>query len=316
MDTAAKRFSAINPAAPWRGGGLLPDGTVSAADRKGPVGLYIGIVAAVSYTLTALAGSFAWTGYDATLTPTVNINTAAKRFSAINIGNPWRGINTIPTGSIGRTARISIGGYYSGLGQQYTYTIECLTTSYFMDAEPAFSDFEIAATTAAFAMTGNSATLLATRTLYATTATFAMTGNDANLSHFTERTLVATTGAFAMTGNSVTFDRPRTLTALAGDFSSSAADIRLDWSNAPVVRHTRPGGLRRNYIVKGKKYFNITNEELAYLLAQGADVTREDVKVIYKDKKARQIGKEVFESVKPARKYDESDEIAALIALL
>lgn len=43
------------------------------------------------------------------------IDTAAKRFSAIHHGNPWRGVATLPTGTIGQASRQSVLWMYSGI---------------------------------------------------------------------------------------------------------------------------------------------------------------------------------------------------------
>ncbi len=43
IDTAAKRYSALNPGNPWRGVFPLPDGTIGAQDRANIVWLYNGI---------------------------------------------------------------------------------------------------------------------------------------------------------------------------------------------------------------------------------------------------------------------------------
>lgn len=39
-DTAAKRLSAMQPLAPWRGNAVVPSGTVDAAERRTVLGLY------------------------------------------------------------------------------------------------------------------------------------------------------------------------------------------------------------------------------------------------------------------------------------
>jgi hypothetical protein len=108
---------------------------------------------------------------------------------------------------------------------------------------------------------------------------------------------------------------PSTSIALSGTVTTEG-----DWREAAVIPPKRAVGTpakkrRRNYIIDGKKYHNVTDEELAFLLSRDL-IQREQVKVIYKDKKARPIGKEAFEAAKSKQNQDESDEIAALIALL
>lgn len=43
------------------------------------------------------------------------VDTAAKRYSALNTGNPWRGPSAIPSGTIGESARAAVVWLYSGL---------------------------------------------------------------------------------------------------------------------------------------------------------------------------------------------------------
>ena len=45
----------------------------------------------------------------------MTIDTPAKRFSAIHHGNPWRGVATLPTGTIGQASRQSVLWMYSGV---------------------------------------------------------------------------------------------------------------------------------------------------------------------------------------------------------
>lgn len=57
VDTAAKRFSAMNVHCPWRGVAVLPSGTVGAPARLAVRWLYAGI-AATSDVIQDLAGIF------------------------------------------------------------------------------------------------------------------------------------------------------------------------------------------------------------------------------------------------------------------
>ncbi len=229
VDTAARRFSALNPAIPWRSSSVIPDGAINAADRRALARLYSGLASGNAYSLEATFGSFAMTGNPAELTPTTNIDTALERFAAMNVGSPWRGINVLPSGSIGRTQRQIIGGYYVPYATGPTYSLTAETGSFAWDGEPSFSDFEIAAQTASYQMTGSDALLLATRTAFLNSGVFSMTGNDANLNHFTERTLVAVSGVFGWTGSDAVFDRPRSMQALRGSFEMLGAAANLVW---------------------------------------------------------------------------------------
>lgn len=252
LDTAARRFSAKNIAAPWRGLCAFPDGAITSSDRSALDGMYSGISFGNTYTIGVTAGVFNMTGRAADLTPTTNINTAAKRFAAMNIGNPWRGINLFPTGTIGTVARLVLKNFYVGFGQTYTYTLTAGHGDFAWTGEPSFSDFEITAFAGAYAMSGSAATLIATRTLFASSGAYAMTGNDATLTKFTERTLVATSGSFAMTGSEVTFGRPRTLVAGAGTYGMTGHEIPGAQTSAGPF-HKK---FRRKYAmwVGGKKY--------------------------------------------------------------
>ena len=230
VDTAERRYSAVNPSLPWWGS-VIPDGAIASADRRARLRMYSGLAAGNAYSITADAGSFVMTGNDATLTPTTNINTAQKRFAAINVGIPWRGLNTYPTGTIGRTQRGTVKNFYIPYQVGASYTITCTSGTFVWDGEPAFSDFEVTAESGSFAMTGNDAILLATRTAFLSAGTFVMTGNDANLRYFTERTLTATSGVFVMTGSDATFSRPRGMEAESGQFVMVGSDATLVYTN-------------------------------------------------------------------------------------
>lgn len=69
---------------------------------------------------------------------------------------------------------------------------------------------------------------------------------------------------------------------------------------------------RRNYIVKGKKYYDLTEVELAGLVAREHVETRADVKVAIKDKKPHLVSKEAWEAIKPKADDDEAIELLML----
>lgn len=79
----------------------------------------------------------------------------------------------------------------------------------------------------------------------------------------------------------------------------------------------------RNYIIKGRKYYNLTNEELAYLISRELiDYTREDIKVTYKNKKPHRIPKTAWDSLQETLKrletldpIEDDDEEAILLLL-
>lgn len=243
INTVAKRFSALDVGMPWRGinafpdgggtlgdqdgnaigdqsGNLIGDNTISPVNRYALEHLYSGFFAGNAYSITAESGSFAYTGNAATLTPATHINTVAERFSAINIGNVWRGLNVFP-GSPAGVKRIVLANFYASFASTgAAYTLTAQAGSFAWVGEPSFSDFEVGANKGTFTLTGNAATLIATRTAYLSAGTFTMTGRDATLTKFTIRTLEAGTGIFTLTGSDATLIRqPRGMIAVAGTFS-------------------------------------------------------------------------------------------------
>jgi hypothetical protein len=230
IDTAARRHSAFDPGIPWRVG-LIPDLTVNAADRRALVQMYAGLAAGNSYSIEAEYGSFEMTGSDATLTPETNIDSDVDRFAAMNIGNPWRGINLVPTGSIGRTQRQILAGYYTPYDTGPTYTLEAETGAFEWDGEPAFSDFEISCEYGDFVMTGNDATLIATRGIVCEAGEFTMTGSDSDMQQLNSPTLITENGLYVMTGSDVTFSRPRTLEASGTAFEMTGYEATLIYTN-------------------------------------------------------------------------------------
>jgi K+-transporting ATPase c subunit len=84
---------------------------------------------------------------------------------------------------------------------------------------------------------------------------------------------------------------------------------------------------RRNYIIRGKRYWNLTNEELVLLIARDLiDVTREDIKVHYKNQKPHTVGKTAWESLQdtlktiqktiPQQYVPDNDDEEAILMLL
>jgi len=83
---------------------------------------------------------------------------------------------------------------------------------------------------------------------------------------------------------------------------------------------------RRNYVYKGKRYLGLSNEELLRLISQDAiDITREDIKVSYKNQKPHIIAKDAWSDLQAALQslktleepeYDDDEDIESIIALL
>ncbi|MCM3900893.1 MAG: hypothetical protein ND866_04240, partial [Pyrinomonadaceae bacterium] len=84
----------------------------------------------------------------------------------------------------------------------------------------------------------------------------------------------------------------------------------------PERRHaaaTKERTGRKQYLYKGKRYL-LTNEELLCLIKKDMiDISREDIKVTYKNQKPHPLSKQKFDELKA--KADEED-IEAIIALL
>jgi hypothetical protein len=288
IDTAARRFSALNPAIPW-GAGVIPDLTLDASDRRALARMYSGLAAGNAYSIEASAGSFAMTGYDAELAPTTNIDTALERFAAMNVGCPWRGINIIPSGSIARTQRQIAGGYYVPYVDGATYTIECESGEFIWDGEPSFSDFEIACTTDTFTMTGNDATLKATRTIFCTAGEYAMTGSDSDLRILLELTLIPENGLFVMTGSDATLTRPRTLEAQTTSFSMTGQSASLVYTNSTgqqfegtIKRNNdagRPKKKKHQVEINGEVYDADSEAEALYMLEKVKERAEEAAKL-------------------------------------
>lgn len=113
---------------------------------------------------------------------------------------------------------------------------------------------------------------------------------------------------------------PRTVEMLGMAVTVSAGEIHVE-----RVKHTTPGTHKRgkNYTIRGKRYFGITNEELAKLLAQElVDISREDIQVTYKNKKPHKVSKAVFEeavdtaSKLPKPESTDDQDIEDILALL
>lgn len=345
IDTAAKRFAALNLGEPWRGINAFPDGGDVLGDTAGDaigdidgsvVGLgpidrsnraafaylYGGFFVGTQFTLTPLSGSYAWSGNATTLTPTTHIGTADKRFSALNISSPWRGLNTFPTGSINLQGRFSLSHLYDGfaVGNVNHYTLTAEAGVFVWDGEPSFSDFEVGANTGTFEVTGNESELVATRLLTAEAGAFVWTGYEAQMDAFTSATIAVDAGAFGLTGNPVTFDRPRALVPSIGSFEITGPSIVLTYTDSSGIPHegepTRTGlkpagkSTKRRYEVEidGKVYNVESEEEALYLLEKVEEEAKAKAKLAMERavKAAKRPGRKVLAD---ARKYLELPEI-------
>jgi hypothetical protein len=276
IDTAAKRFSSIGPGLPWSGP-IIPDGAITASDRRALTWCYSGLAAGNNYSIEAEYGSFEMTGSDVELTPTTGIDSAIDRFAAMSIGIPWRGIGLLPTGTISRTQRQILAGLYTPYATGPTYSLEAESGAFEWDGEPSFSDFEITGEYGDFVMTGNDATFIATRTIVCTSGVYTMTGSDSDLRVLTEQTLIPETGLYVMTGSDVTFGRPRTLEASAAGFEMTGYEIPLLYTNeqgqefeGSVKRNNdagRPKKRKKHQVeIEGQVYEADSEAEALYML--------------------------------------------------
>jgi hypothetical protein len=108
---------------------------------------------------------------------------------------------------------------------------------------------------------------------------------------------------------------PRGVTLDGAEVAVTAGNlfIPVDSTNHAGGRKEKRG---RNYIVRGRKYLNIDDEELLQILAQEArDIAREDIKVAFKDKKPHPISKALYDDLKGKLTPEEIDEEEAFLLL-
>lgn len=134
-------------------------------------------------------------------------------------------------------------------------------------------------------------------------------------------------GQLSITGHAPALSQAGSFTALPGVAALELIGFAPSVSNSGDVVLSR-GGLggpvRRNYIIKGKRYLQVTNEELAYLLARDmVDVARDDIKVVYKKSKPHKVSVNAWKELqdafklfdKPATDLFDDDEEAAMLLL-
>jgi len=134
-------------------------------------------------------------------------------------------------------------------------------------------------------------------------------------------------GALEITGFAPTIQQAGSFTVSTGLGILEILGLAPSVSNSGDVVISR-GGLggpvRRNYIIKGKRYLQVTNEELAYLLARDmVDVARDDIKVVYKKSKPHKVSVNAWKELqdafklfdKPATDIFDDDEEAAMLLL-
>lgn len=140
----------------------------------------------------------------------------------------------------------------------------------------------------------------------------------------------ALTGVIAVTGDieiGTSFDIAQTADVALSGVVAVSGDLQFSTDPIPVAPRVRFAAGRRNYIYKGKKYHNLTNEQLVRLIREDQiDITREDIKVSYKGKKPHQVSKNAWAELQetmrrlneniPEATDDDDEDIEAIIALL
>lgn len=120
-----------------------------------------------------------------------------------------------------------------------------------------------------------------------------------------------------------------TLHATSGALVASRATVSgagVSSAEVIIVPRRRAGGIRRNYIYKGKKYLNYTNEEIAALIRKDMiDITREDIRVTYKNKKPHLVSKNAWAELQATMKQldqtfpveeDDDEDIETILGML
>lgn len=275
------------------------------------------------YRLTASGGSFGLTGAAAALRAGRNMAASGGSFLLTGIAAALRHgyILTAAGGSYtltGAAAGLKAARVIPAAGGTFTLTGADATLTH--DAAGAYT---LTAEGGSFVLTGAEAALTADRVIAAAGGVFTLTGASAGLS--AGRKLAVDPGSFALTGAdaTLTYDASNpTIAADGGSYVVSGGDATLTYSGAVRTATTKPGRSTRNYIIKGKRYFNLTNEELAYLLARDMiDAQRTDVKVTFKNKKPHAVSKASWESLKtyadqlnaPLEVFNDDEEAAMLL---
>lgn len=90
-----------------------------------------------------------------------------------------------------------------------------------------------------------------------------------------------------------------------------AGDIEIAARNLGGFKTVAPAGPRkRNYIVQGQKFYDLTTEELAQVVAQMGRVKRKDIKVEVQDQKPKTVDSSTWQEVKP---FDDDEDVLLLL---
>lgn len=165
------------------------------------------ISAGPTYTLTADAGSYTWSGAAAGLTVARKLTAGAGSYA-------WAGGDA--TLAVGRKLTAEAGAYsWTGGDATFTYT-------------PAGVTYTLIADAGAYVFSGADAVLAVGRKLTAEAGAYAFTGADANLSR--GFALQAEAGSYVFAGADVAFKRSYALQADAGTYTFTGSDVAFSYS--------------------------------------------------------------------------------------
>lgn len=91
---------------------------------------------------------------------------------------------------------------------------------------------------------------------------------------------------------------------VAGDIEIAARNL------GGFMQRTAVGPKKRNYIVQGQKFYDLTTEELAQVVAQMGRVKRKDIKVEMADQKPKTVDSTTWQEVKP---FDDDEDVLLLL---
>jgi hypothetical protein len=167
------------------------------------------------------------------------------------------------------------------------------------------------------ALTAQAATLSGTAahaTLHTTTgalsAAAATVAGAAVHPHTTTGALAADAATVAGTAGHTATTHPTTGALQAGEaqISGTAAHVGASTARGGYFRFAR----RRNYIIAGKRYHDLTPEEVAQIVAE-LSLVREEVKVVPAAKKPHVVSKAQWAEIKAVEVYDDDEDVLLLL---
>jgi hypothetical protein len=241
---------------------------------------------ATGYTLALASGSFALTGQAALLK--FNRTVAAAQGSFTLSGKAVSFTHTYPLTAAkgtftltGNAAGLTFNRALTAARGTFTLTGNAATLTY-----TPVGGYNLTAAAGGYTLSGQAAGLLFNRGVVAAKGTFTLTGNAVGL--FFDRALAAARGAYTFTGNAVNFtDTPvsgaYSITAAGGSFVLSGMDARLV---GPPSAIGHAGRSRKRRVIIRDRVYEVTEVELASLLASFIDDEPVQVKPVRKVRKA------------------------------